>query len=331
MGFATYVIISEDFMINLEDIKSAATRISPFLIETPLTKNQTIGDLLGTNAYLKMELFQKTGSFKPRGAFNQMLQLNGQVRNKGVVAVSGGNFAQGVAYAAGQLGINAIICMPVYTPQHYIEATKSYGAHVELAPDFPSTFAKAETFKAAGYAFLHAWDNPNQMAGNGTIGLEILASLPEVTDIIISIGGGGLIAGIMVAVKARKPDVRIWGVETEGAQTMGKALETGQVVQITPNSLAKTLSASYVAEDALHIAQQHLQEHIVVSDQDAINDQRYLLERAKVLTELAAACTLSAARKITGHFQKQDHVVLLLCGGNESLSNMMAYTNLEKS
>ena len=272
-----------------------------------------------------MELFQKTGSFKPRGAFNQILQLDDRTKTKGVVAVSGGNFAQGVAYAASKLDIRAIICMPEYTPPNYVEATKSYGARVELSPDFPSTFTKAETFKADGYAFLHAWDNSNQMAGNGTIGLEILESLPEVSDIVISIGGGGLIAGIMIAVKSLKPSVRIWGVETEGAQTMGKALEAGKVVQIAPNSLAKTLSAPYVAEDALKIAQQHLEQYIVVSDQEAVEDQRFLLERTKVLTELAASCTLSAARKIHRHFHKYDNVVLLLCGGNESLSNMIGY------
>ncbi|UCC86578.1 MAG: threonine/serine dehydratase [Anaerolineales bacterium] len=315
-------------MIGLEDIQSAASRISPFIIRTPLERSQTLSSMIGANAYLKMELFQKTGSFKPRGAFNQILQLDGKAKNKGVVAVSGGNFAQGVAYAAGQLGIQAIICMPEYTPSNYVEATKSYGARVELSPDFPSTFAKAETFTADGYAFLHAWDNPNQMAGNGTIGLEILESLPHVTDIVISIGGGGLIAGITVAVKSLKPNVRIWGVETEGAQTMGKALEAGNVVQITPNSLAKTLSAPYVAEDALRIAQQYLEGYVVVSDQEAVEAQQFLLERAKVLTELAASCTLSAARKIRQHFQQDDNVVLLLCGGNESLSNMIEYTKL---
>lgn len=312
-------------MIGLEDIQSASNRIAPFVIKTPLERSQTLSNLLGANAYLKMELFQKTGSFKPRGAFNQILQLNDNGKNKGVVAVSGGNFAQGVAYAASQLGIQAIICMPAYTPANYVEATKSYGARVELSPDFPSTFAKAESFKADGYAFLHAWDNPNQMAGNGTIGLEILESLPNVTDIIISIGGGGLIAGITVAVKALKPNVKIWGVETEGAQTMGKALEAGKVVQITPNSLAKTLSATYVAEDALKIAQQHFEQYIVVTDQEAIESQKFLLERTKVLTELAASCTLSAAQKIRHNFSKDSHVVLLLCGGNESLSNMLGY------
>jgi len=313
-------------MITLEDIRSASGRISPYIVKTPLQRSQTLSTMLGANIHLKMELFQKTGSFKPRGAFNQILQLDEESRRKGVVAVSGGNFAQGIAYAASILGIQAIICMPEYTPSNYVEATKSYGARVELAPDFPSTFAKAESFKADGYSFLHAWDNANQMAGNGTIGLEILESLPNVTDIVISIGGGGLIAGITMAVKSLNPKVRIWGVETEGAQTMGQALEAGKVVQIIPNSLAKTLSATYIAEDALKIAQQYLQEYIVVSDLEAIDAQQFILERAKVLTELAASCTLSAAQKIRGHFKKNDNVVLLLCGGNESLANMIGYT-----
>lgn len=315
-------------MIGLEDIQIASGRISPFIIKTPLERSQTISDILGANAYLKMEIFQKTGSFKPRGAFNQILQLDGEERQRGVVAVSGGNFAQGVAYSASQLGIPAVICMPEYTPLNYIEATRSYGARVEFSPDLPSTFAKAETFHADGYALLHPYDNPNQMSGCGTIGLEILESLPDVTGIVISIGGGGLIAGITVAVKSLKPDVRIWGVETKGAQTMGKALEAGKVVNITPNSLAKTLSATYVAEDALRVAQRYLEGYIVVSDQEAVEDQQFLLERAKVLTELAASCTLSAARKIRQHLQNNDHVVLLLCGGNESLSNMIGYTRL---
>ncbi len=312
-------------MITINDVRSASERVSPYIIKTPLERSQTLSELLGANTYLKMELFQKTGSFKPRGAFNQILLLDDGAKSKGVVAVSGGNFAQGVAYAASKLGITAIICMPEYTPSNYLEATKSYGARVELSPDFPSTFSRAETFKAEGYAFLHAWDNPNQMGGTGTIGLEILEALAGVTDIVVSIGGGGLIAGIMVAVKALKPAVRIWGVETEGAQTMGKALAAGEVVHITPNSLAKTISANYVAEDALRIAQRHLEGHIVVTDQEAVVDQRFLLERAKVLTELAASCTLSAARKIRQQFSKDDHVVLLLCGGNESLANMIGY------
>jgi threonine dehydratase len=315
-------------MVSVRDVRAARERISPFVIKTPLVRSRTLSTLLGTNVYLKMELFQKTGSFKPRGAFNQILQLTGPERDKGVVAFSGGNFAQGVAYAGSMLHVETVICMPAYTPANYVEATQSYGADVRFAPDALSAIALAETYKAEGHAYLHPYDSPRQMAGTGTIGLEILEDLPEATDIFVSIGGGGLMAGIAVAVKAVKPEVRIWGVETEGADTMGRALHAGEVVQIVPTSLAKTLCAPYVAEDALRIAQKYLTEHLTVSDQEAIDSQQFLLERAKVLTELAASCTLAAARQVRHRFQEEDHVVLLLCGGNEALANMIAYSQM---
>lgn len=312
-------------MISEADVRAARKRIATFVRRTPLEKSRTLSALLGTNVYLKMELFQKTGSFKPRGAFNQILQLEDAARERGVVAYSGGNFAQAVAYAGSRLHVDSVICMPSNTPSNYVDATKSYGAKVKFAPDPRSSIALAEGYKAKGYVYLHPYDNPNQMAGTGTIGLEILEDLPQVTDIFVSIGGGGLIAGISVAVKATKPEVRIWGVETEGADTMGKALQAGQVVQITPTSLAKTLCAPYVAEEALRIAERYLAEYVIVSDLEAIAEQKFLLERAKVLTELAASCTLAAARRMRQRFQEDDHVVLLLCGGNEALENIIAY------
>lgn len=313
-------------MITLDDIQQALQCVTPYIRRTPLVRNQTLSDLLGTNAYLKLEMFQKTGSFKPRGAFYQILQLDQQALDRGVVALSGGNFAQAVAYAGSFLGVETVICMPDFTPTNYIAATETYGGSVVLVPDLESAFVKIEEYQSRGYTFLHPFDNPNQMAGTGTISLEILDDLPEVSDIFISIGGGGLIAGNLVAVKTLKPEVRMWGVETEGAATMKAALDAGKVVHITPNSLAKTLCSPFVAEDALSLAQQHLQDLILVSDQEAIDDQRFLLERAKVLTELAASCTLSAARKNKDHFSKDSHVVLLLCGGNDSLENMIGYT-----
>ena len=312
-------------MISLSDVETARGVISPHIIETPLARNQALSTLLGANAYLKLELFQQTGSFKPRGAFNQVLQVADSARARGVVAFSGGNFAQGAAYAARSLGVKAVICMPAYTPANYVEATRSYGADVQFAADAPAAIALAEAYCADGYAYLHPYDNPYQMAGNGTVGLEILESLPEVTDIFVSVGGGGLIAGVTVAVNALKPEVRIWGVETEGADTLAQALQAGEVVEIVPTSLAKTLCAPYVAEDALRIAEKYLEQHLVVTDLEAIEAQQFLLERAKVLTELAASCTLAAARQVSYRFREDDHVVLLLCGGNESLANMIAY------
>jgi len=315
-------------MITLDDVQQARIQISPYVKRTVLEKNTTLSRELGTNIYLKLELFQKTGSFKPRGAFNQILQLTREQRKHGVVGVSGGNFAQGMAYAGRELDVPTLVCMPDYTPRNYIEATRAYGARVDLAPAFPQVFARADEFQRQGWNLLHPFDNPFQMAGAGTIGLELLEDLPGLTDVVISIGGGGLIAGITVAVKALKPEARIWGVETEGSDTMGQALRAGQVVQITPTSLAKTLGAPYVAKDALALMQRHLQQHVLVSDKEAFEAGVFLLERAKLNTELAASCTLAAARRLKGVFSENDHVVLVICGGNNSLDNWVEYRRL---
>jgi len=312
-------------MITLDDVQAAARVTAPYIKRTPLVASKTLSDRLGTNVYLKLELFQKTGSFKPRGAFNQMLQLDPEACERGVVAVSGGNFAQAVAYAGSVLGLKTVICMPEYTPKNYIEATQGYGGTIDIAPDLASAFKSVDAYRDQGMAVLQPYDHPNQMAGNGSLALELIEDVPQVTDVFISIGGGGLITGNTVALKALKPDVRIWGVETEGSPTMNEALKAGKVVQITPKSLAKTLGAPYVSAYALEVMQQQLEELILVSDQEAIDAQRFLLERAKVLPELAASCTLAAARKIKDRFGPDDHVVLVLCGGNESLENMMNY------
>jgi len=254
-----------------------------------------------------------------------MLRHCDEAREQGVVAVSGGNFAQGVAYAGNVLGIRTRIIMPEYTPPNYIEATESYGAEVELAPDVQTCFDVAEQYSRQGWDYYHPYDDPEVMEGYGTIGLELLEDIPQLSDVMISVGGGGLMSGITVAIKGLKPDVRIWTVETEGADAMGRALEAGQVVQIQPTSLAKTLGAPCVAADALKIAQQFVQEHVIVTDREAFEAQRFLLERAKVLTELAASCTLAAAERLRDDFSTDNHVALVLCGGNISLDTLAEY------
>jgi threonine dehydratase len=312
-------------MITVDDIRRAKTQIAPYVKRTPLEKNSTLSFELGTNVYLKMELFQRTGSFKPRGAFNQILQLTSEQRKHGVVGVSGGNFAQGLALAGRELGTKTIVCMQESVPKNYIEATQGYGAKVDLSPTLAEVFANADRYKQEGLNLLHPFDNPYQMAGAGTIGLEMIEDLPSITDVFISIGGGGLIAGITVAIKALKPQVRIWGVETEGSDTMGQALRAGKVVQIVPKSIAKTLGSPYVAQDALILMQQHLKQHILVSDKEAFKAGVFLLERAKLNTELAASCTLAAARRLKGTFSDDDHIILLMCGGNVSIENWVEY------
>ena len=315
-------------MITLNDVKAAAEKVSSYVRRTPLWKSETLSKRLGTNVYLKMELFQKTGSFKPRGAFNQMLARKKDALEKGAVAISGGNFAQGAAYASRVLGVDIIVCMAEDTPKNYVDATRGYSATIDFSPDFQAAFNRYYELVDQGRTALHPFDNYYQMSGAGTVALEIFEDLPEITDLVISIGGGGLISGNTVAIKGLKPEVRVWGVETEGAATMKSAMDAGKVVNITPTSMSKTLGAPFVAQDALTIAQEHLEELLIVSDKQAIEAQQLILERTKVLPELAASCTLAAAETIKDRFGPDDHLVLLMCGGNESVASLVNYAKM---
>lgn len=315
-------------MITLENVKQAAEVVKPYVKRTPQWQSDTLSERLGTNVYLKLELFQHSGSFKTRGAFYQMLALNEADRSNGVVAVSGGNFARAVAYVSQELGVDAIVVMPENAPKGSIDATRNYGAQVELVADATTAFARADELVAQGRTALHPFNAPNQHAGNGMVALEIFEDCPEVTDIFISIGGGGLIAGMIVALKALKPSIRIWGVETDGAPTMKTALDAGHIVNIKPVSLSKTLSAPFVGEDSLQLCRDHLEDILIVSDQDAIVAQQTIIENDKIAPELAASCTLAAAEQIKDHFTSEHHVVLLMCGGNDSVADIVRYSNL---
>jgi threonine dehydratase len=315
-------------MITLNDVKAAAEKVSSYVRKTPLWKSETMSKRFGTNVYLKMELFQKTGSFKPRGAFNQMLAKEKDVLDKGAVAISGGNFAQGVAYASRVLGVDIIVCMAEDTPKNYVDATRGYSATIDFSRDIQAAFNRYNELAEQGRTALHPFDNQYQMSGAGNVALEIFEELPEITDLVISIGGGGLISGNTVAIKGLKPQVRVWGVETEGAATMKSAMDAGRVVNIKATSLSRTLGSPFVAQDALTIAQEHLEGLLIVSDKQAIDAQQLILERTKVLPELAASCTLAAAEKIKDRFGPDDHLVLLMCGGNESVANLVNYAKM---
>ena len=315
-------------MITFNDVKLAAEKVSSYVHRTPLWKSETLSKRLGTSVYLKMELFQKTGSFKPRGAFNQILAREKEVLDKGAVAISGGNFAQGAAYASLVLGADIIICMAEDTPGNYVDATRGYSATIDFSTDIQVAFNRFNDLADRGRIALHPFDNHYQMSGAGTVALEIFEDLPEITDLVISIGGGGLISGNTIAIKGLKPEVRVWGVETEGAATMKSAMDAGKVVSITPTSLSRTLGSPFVAQDALTITKNHLEDLLIVSDKQAIEAQQIILERIKVMPELAASCTLAAVETIKDRFGPDDHLVLLMCGGNESVSNMVNYSKM---
>ncbi|MDQ2948337.1 MAG: threonine/serine dehydratase [Acidobacteriota bacterium] len=315
--------------VTLPDIETARERIASFVSRTPLALNHTLSSRLRTNVYLKYELLQKTGSFKVRGAFNKALSVSPEARGRGFVAVSGGNHAQAVAYVGAKLGVAAIIVMPDGTPRNYVDATRGYGAEVVFAKDAAEAFDRVASYEREGWVAIHPFDDPLVIAGQGTVGLEILEDAHEITDLIISIGGGGFMGGIATAVKATKPAVRIWGVETNGADAMARALAQGQPVQMPAiTSIARTLGAPAVSPRTLAMAQRYLESVTVVEDSEAVAACVLLLERAKVLTEPAASCTLAAADRLRERFTPESHVVLVLCGGNVSLEDLCRFRTL---
>ena len=314
--------------MNIEDIRAAQKRIQPYLKRTPLAYSKSLSDRLGTNVFVKYELFQKTGAFKPRGAFNKLLQLTDEERAQGVVAVSGGNHAQAVAYASSVLGVNAVIAMPENTPQHYLDATRGYGAMVDLQPTIADAFQRVKEYEALGRIFVHPFDDPLIVAGQGTVGLEVVEDVPDVTDIIVSIGGGGLAGGVAVAAKESVPNVKVWGVETIGADAMSQALAAGVPVELPAiTSIAKTLGAPYVTEMTLQLVRNYMESVTVVPDSEAVDALLFIAERLKVITEPAASCTLAAAERLRARFHPESKVVLIFCGGNTGMRDVCGWIN----
>jgi len=308
------------------DVLAARQRIAKFIKRTPLERSDPLSERFGCEVYLKMELLQKTGAFKVRGAFNKLLTLTLAQSVHGVVAVSGGNHGQGVAYAAKALGIAALILVPEKTPANYVEAMRGHGAQVVRMPTLAEAFRESAKYQEEGWYFIHPFDDPLVIAGQGTLGLEILEDCPQVTDVIVSVGGGGLAGGIAVAIKAERPGVHIWGVETEGADAMARALAAGRVVELPAvTSIAHTLGAPAVSHRTLRLAKQHLESVTVVPDREAVAEMVYLLEQMKILTEPAASCTVAAASRLRTQFSKAHHVLLVLCGGNVALEDVWRF------
>lgn len=309
--------------LSLKDVQGARQRIAPCIRRTPLNASATLSERLKTNAYVKLEMFQKTGSFKVRGAFNKALGLTPEERERGIVAVSGGNHAQAVGYVARALGLRSLVLMPESTPRNYVEATRGYGAEVKFAATAGAAFSEVAEFERQGWVYIHPFDDPLVMAGQGTLGLEILEDVPQVTDVILSIGGGGFMAGVATAIKSLKPAVRIWGVETEGADAMSKSLAAGKIVTLDAiTSIARTLGAPAPSERTFAAAKQYLEQVTVVPDSEAASTLLFLLERLKVLTEPASSCVLAAADRLKDQFSPERHVVLVLCGGNYSVQDL---------
>jgi len=310
-------------MITLETVRAAQSRIAPYVVRTPTVAQGRLGELLGRPVVAKLELLQHSGSFKARGAFNRMLGLSDAERASGVVAVSGGNHGLAVAYVARELGIPATVIMPSTTPAGSIAGARADGAEVVLTDTIAEAFATAEREADLGRLLVHPFDDPLVIAGQGTLALELLEDAPDTTDVIASIGGGGMISGVATAIHGLRPDIRVWGVETVGADAMSQALAAGAPVQLDViTSIAKTLGAPAVSARTLEMVQAAVEEVLVVPDAETVQAIEVLAQRSKIMTEPAAACTWSAALRLRHRLPSDARVALVICGGNVSLDDV---------
>jgi threonine dehydratase len=312
-------------LIDIADIRAAADRIAAHVLRTPTLPSPGLTAHLGVPVTLKLELLQRTGSFKARGAFAKITSLSAVERAAGIVAVSGGNHGIAVADAAGALGVAATVVMPESAPARSVALARAAGADVRLTRTMDGAFALLDELAAAGATLVHPFADPVVVAAQGTAGLEFVtdaADITAITDVLVSIGGGGLIAGVATAFRALAPHVRVWGVETEGADAMSRALAAGEPVATPLHSIVTTLSAPAVCDLTLEHARELLADVLVVSDAEAVAGTVALAEHAKLWTEPAAGCLVPAARRVLDRVDGPCHLGLLVCGGNATLADV---------
>jgi threonine dehydratase len=301
-------------VIAVGDVVAASTRVGKRLRRTPLF---TAGEL-GERVFLKAELFQRTGSFKPRGVLNRLAALSDDERRRGVVTTSAGNLAAALAYGSALESVDCLVVMWQGASEHKIAAVRRYGAAVDLEATTPGeAFVRmGELQRESGRVLIHPWDDPLVLAGHGTVGLEIVEERPDVELVVVPVGGGGLIAGIASAVKALRPDARIVAVEPEQAAGLHAALAAGKPVPVEPSSIADGLNAPFVGDRCLAICREHVDEAVLVSEDEIRAGFRFLYDRAKLAVEPAGAATSAAilAGKVADFEERS--TVLVVSGGN---------------
>lgn len=307
---------------RFSDIINAQSTLSKVVKQTPLERSKSFSAMSGADVYLKLENFQTTGSFKVRGAYYKISNLTEEESAKGVLCASAGNHAQGVAYAATKLGVKSTVFMPVFAPPLKVIATRSYGAEVVLTGDtFDDAFNAALEFQQkTGATFVHPFNDPHIIAGQGTVGLEIFEQLREVDDVLVPIGGGGLIAGIAIALKQLNPGIRIIGVEADGAQSMKVSIEKGEPTALTSvNTIADGIAVKSPGNLTFEAASKLVDEFVVVNDAEMARTAYLLLQRAKILTEPSGVAAMAAIL-----YQKTNvkgrKVVPIISGGNINMS-----------
>ena len=303
-------------MAKLEAFIKAKEKLSKVLLETHLIYSPIFSKESGNKVFIKPENLQKTGSFKIRGAYNKISNLTDAEKKRGVIASSAGNHAQGVAYGAKESGIKAVIVMPKSTPLIKVESTKQYGAEVILHGDvYDDAYKKAkELEEKEGYVFVHPFNDEDVLDGQGTIALEILEELPETDIILVPIGGGGLISGIACAAKILKPEIKIIGVEPEGAASAYEAIKKNKVVELKEaNTIADGTAVKKIGDLNFEYIKKYVDEIIIVSDYELMEAFLLLVEKHKIIAENSGILSVAATKKIK---EKNKKVVSVISGGN---------------
>lgn len=315
-------------IIPYADIQDAQTRLAQTLTPTPIIKSEYFSHKLKTNIYFKLEVLNPTHSFKTRGATNAILSLSDEQRQNGVITASGGNHGLGVAYVASQIGIPAYVYLPKNTPPSKIEAFKELNAHTTLFGEVwdetnPEALRVAEE---KNIAYIHPFDNIHVMAGQATIGAEIVSQLDQVDAIVTSIGGGGLIAGITSAIAHLSPKTRIYGVETIGADSMAQSFHNGEITTLSAiTSIANTLGSKKPGTRHFDIVKKYATDVVTVTDKEAVETLWDILNNEKLLVEPAMSCSLSAVIQGKIDYQPDDNIVIVVCGGNVTIQDVIQW------
>lgn len=307
--------------VDLQAVRGARRRVAGHIHRTPLYSATLLGRRADVRLHLKCENLQKTGSFKPRGVLNRVLGLDEGERGRGVVTVSAGNHAQALAWGARAAGTDAVVVMPESAPRTKVRASRGYGAEVVLHGTVFDAFDRAmELSRQEGYTFVHPFDQPEIVAGQGTVGLEVLEDLPEVDAVVVPVGGGGLLGGIALAVKEQRPEVRVIGVEPEGADSMRRSLDAGEPARLEEvDTIADGLGSPMAGDLTFPLARRYADDVLLVSDDEIAAGVRELLSWTKLLAEPAGAAAVAAV--LTGRVPVSDgaRVAAVVSGGNVDL------------
>ena len=315
--------------LTRDDFERARERVAPHVHHTPLLGSRSLSEATGYEVHLKAEIFQKGGSYKVRGPTNLIAQLTAEERARGIVCSSAGNHAQGVAIAARQHGIEAVVCMAENATPSKIAATEGYGAEVVLHGSiWDEANEKAlELARERGLTYVHPFDDPRLIAGQGTVGLEILEDLPEVDVVVVPIGGGGLISGISMAVKSVKPDVRVVGVESSGAPAMKLSVEAGERVTLEEvDCVIDGLRVKRVGVNTHSVVSRFVDEIVTLPDARIFDAVLWLMARTKLVTEGAAAAPVAALLEGLVEAPRGARVVAVLSGGNLDVEKLRGLT-----